>query len=316
MLKKIKLVMLIVITTLLACNTYAWETIKNDTVFGTTDKPVRMSWNHVNSHQYHIEIRFIVNSNNSTEVTYNIYDGDATEPTYTTTLDQTDIKHNNKWVLLGWYHSAFTGTIRVEIENTEGNLCIDAIRLSEHRCRETLIISNERDTNATYTGTWDTVPTGGYGDSYVISTGVATHIWTFNNLTVSNDILSFDYYFHHVENKVNTPIQNTSGYTIEEMLPKSGHYLFYSRTRTPFNAGALDNYSRSLLTSTNVSCRCEVSITDEMTEEEIRNLMYESGKHSLWVNTGMEETTLHMDCTRKAYWVYGYIAPPGQIVLE
>ncbi len=317
MLNKIRLLIYVLTITMLSvCNVYAWETIKYDTIFGTTDKPVKTAWNHINSNQYHIEARFIVAASNSAEVTYNIYDGDSTEPTYTTTLDQTDIKHNNKWVLLGWYHPAFTGTIRVEIANTEGNLCIDAVRLSTHHCEETIIISNERDDNSTYTGTWETVPTGGYDDSYVVSTGAATHTWTFNNLTVSNDKLSFDYYFHHVENEVNTPTKNTSEYNIEEMLPKSGHYIFYSRTRTAFNTGTLDNYSRDLLISKNVSCRCEVNITEEMTIEEIRNLMYESGQHSLWVNTSMEETTLHKDCTSKAYWVYGYIAPPGPIVLE
>ena len=316
MLNKIKLLTLTIIIMLLVSNVYAWETIKYDTMFGTTDKPVKLAWNHVHSNQYHIEVRFPVLSSNSTVVTYNIYDGDVLEPTYTTTIDQTDVENTDKWVLLGWYHPAFTGTIRVEVLNTTGNLCVDAVRFSNHHCKETLIISNERDDNVEYTGAWETITTGGYDDNYVVSDGSATHVWTFNDLDVSNDKLSFDYYLHQVETKVDTPIKNTDKYIVEEMLPKSGHYLLYIRTRVAFDEGQLDSYSRDFLVSTNTLRRCGVNITDEMTVEEIRSLMYEAGKNSEWINTSMEAHTLHNDCSKKAFWVYGHIAPPGPIVIE
>ena len=316
MLNKIKLLTLTAIIMLLVCNVYAWETIKHDTVFGTTDKPVKLAWNHDHSRQYHIEIRFPVLPSNSTEVTYNIYDGDAVEPNYTTTIDQTDVKNTDKWVLLGWYHPAFTGEIRVEVVSTEGNLCVDAVRLSNHHCKDTLIISNERDDNVGYTGTWETITTGGYDNNYVISIGGATHVWTFNNLDISNDKLSFDYYLHQVETKTDTSIKNTDKYMIEEMLPKSGHYLLYVRTKLAFDAGQLDNYSRDLLINRNMTGGCGVVITDNMSIEEIRNLMYEAGKNSDWINTSMEERTLHSDCSKKSFWVYGHIAPPGPITIE
>jgi len=294
-----------------------WAVEDYKTVFGTTDKPIKICWNHINSNQYHIEVRFIVTSTNSSEVTYNIYDGDSTTPTYTTTIDQTDETNNNKWVLLGWYNPAFTGTIRVEASNTTNNLCIDAVRLSHHHCDEqSLIISNERDDNAVYTGTWSLINTGGYDDSYVVSTGPANHVWTFNDLAISNSKLSFDYYFQQVETDRKTEIKNTDKYYVNEMLPRSGHYVFFNRTRTPFNTGELDSYNRATLESRNISSRCEVVVTDEMTDDELRNLMYEYGKHSVWVNTTMEETTLHMDCSRKKFWIYGHIAPPGQIIID
>ncbi len=317
MLNKIKLILLILILTLLLlCNVHAWETIKYDTVFGTTDKPVKLAWHHEHSNQYQIEVRFIVAPTNSTEVTYKVYDGDAAEPTYTTVIDQTDTEKNNKWVLLGWYHPSFTGTIRVEISNITGNLCVDAIRLSSHHCNESIIISNERDDNVEYTGVWEMVSAGGYDGVYAISNGTGTHVWTFNNLAISNSKLSFDYYLHQIETGINTSIKNTDKYMIEEMLPKSGHYLLYVRTKTEFSAGELDNCSRGLLISKNISCNCGVSITDEMTVQEIINLMYAAGKHSTWVNTSMEDKTLHSDCSKKSFWIYGHIAPPGPIVIE
>jgi len=317
MLNKIKLILLILISiVLLFCNVNAWETIKYDTVFGTTDKPIKLAWNHEHSNQYHIEIRFIVAPTNSKEVTYKVYDGDATKPTYTTVIDQTDIEKDNKWILLGWYHPSFTGIIRVEVSNITDNLCIDAIRLSRHYCKESLIISNERDDNVEYTGVWETINTGGYDGDYVVSNGIGTHVWTFTNLEISNGKLSFDYYLHQVETEINTNIKNTEKYMVEEMLPKSGHYLLYIRTKVEFNTGELDNLSRNLLISKNISCNCGVSITDEMTVEEIINSMYEAGKHSTWINTSMEDRTLHRDCSKKSFWIYGHIAPPGPIVIE
>ena len=209
MLNKIKLILLMSIA-LLACNVHAWETIKHDTVFGHTDKPVKWAWNNKNSNQYQIEIRFIVDITNSTQVTYKVYDGDSTNPTYTTIIDQTDIEKNNKWILVGWYHPTFTGTIRIEASNISGNLCVDAVRLSKHHCEDSLIISNERDANIEYTGTWETINTGGYDDAYVVSNGVGTHTWTFDNLVISNTKLSFDYYLHHIETETNTSIKNTT----------------------------------------------------------------------------------------------------------
>ena len=317
MIYKIKLVLLTLLLVVLpAYGICDWSVVKYDTVFGTTDKLIKIRWGHESSNQYHIEVRFIVAPTNSSEVTYNIYDGDATEPIYTTIMDQTDIEKNDKWVLLGWYHAAFTGTIRVEATNANSNLCIDAVRLSSHRCRDTIVISNERDDNTVFTGVWETISTGGYDGSYVVSNGIGTHVWTFNNLAISNNKLSFDYYFQQVETETNLAIKHTDQYTIEEMLPKSGHYIFFSRSRVPFNAGRLESYNRAHLININITCRCEVDITEEMTIEEIKNLMYESGKHSVWVNTSMEDITLHDDCSKKAFWVYGYIAPPGPIVLE
>ena len=317
MLNKIKLLFYIaVITIILACNIYAWETIKNDTVFGTTDKPITLSWSHEYSNQYHIEVRFIADPGNSTEVIYNIYDGDIVEPIYTTIIDQTDIEQSDKWILLGWYHPTSTGTIRIEVVNSSNNLCIDAIRLSKHHCKETLFLSNERDTNVGYTGVWETIDTGGYDDSYVISIGEATHAWTFDNLAVSNNKLSFDYYLYQVETKTSTIIKNTDKYMISESLPRSGHYLLYLRTKATFTEGYLDNYSRDGLIQKNILCRCGVDVSDQMNTEEIISLMYEAGKHSIWVNTSMEDRTLHSDCSKKSFWVYGYIAPPGPIVIK
>jgi len=176
MLNKIKLVLLSFFIMLLPIYGFCdWSVEDYKTVFGTTDKPVKIYWGHTDSNQYHIEVRFITAPTNSSEVTYNIYDGDdVITPTYTTTIDQTDENNNDKWILLGWYNSAFTGTIRVEASNITNNLCIDAIRLSLHHCDEqSLVISNERDDNVEYIGTWNMINTGGYDDSYVVSNGQA-----------------------------------------------------------------------------------------------------------------------------------------------
>jgi len=314
---KIKLIFLSFLFILIPIYGFCDWTIKDyRTVFGTTDKPVEIRWGHPNSNQFHIEVRFITVPTNSSEVTYNIYDGNNTTPIYTTVIDQTNVENNNKWILLGWYHPSFTGTTRVEVFNIENNVCIDAIRLSKHHCGETIVISNERDDNVEYTGTWETINTGGYDDSYVVSNGVASHVWTFNNLAISNNKLSFDYYFQQVETETNLAIKHTDQYTIEEMLPRSGHYIFFNRSRMPFNAGRLESYNRAHLINTNITCRCEVDITEEMTDEEIRVLMYESGKHSVWVNTTMKEITLHKDCSKKSFWLYGHIAPPGEIIIN
>lgn len=331
--KKINLILLFWL--LLVGFVYAgdWSPIKNRVLYtGTTDKPVNMAWGSNNSNHYSVQVWIpyrLVDGvpDGDTLVEYQIYDGQAL--IHTRVIDQSLEKYRDKWVSITTFaHSISSGNLRVVMtaDDVTKYAAAAAVRITTNPCEDpntgTRILVGGSGTSST--GVWtdaDTYYSGFYGlEIPQQSRGGSTYTWVFSNVSPPVTDISYEVYIKHFPSDSIYAFSNTSRCGIPIMLPKTGHYSAYVRTlKDCFESTELDGKTFEELVAliNEVDSKwvgalfyLDHGLATNVTELKLK--MLRACGASAWVSSIIAEQAM-VDCEHKAWWIYGYPAPPGPI---
>lgn len=153
-----------------------------------------------------------------------------------------------------------------------------------------------------------------YVTYYMLTSDQITIAWTNTN----EDLNMFDVYVERVEwNEVvkkHTNVEATE-YTIT--LPRAGLYIFMVRAKKALTTieivsiGGMDRVSLlQFIQDNNISDI--VGNTTELTDQQIKDAIIAAGRASTWA-----KSTTHgeVDGADRGWWVYGYLAKPGPIII-
>ena len=267
-----------------------WRAIDRVLYNGTTDSPISISWDAVDGKKL-VMIRFIYNTNNSNNVTYNVFDGNDLK--LSKTIDQTIEADAGKWMYVG-YCSTQNNSIRIITQRVT-----DAIKIC--------------------TGVCDTEP-------IILTEGVVNednYIWTFPFLAANDLRVDYELYLYDTMKDMKVCAINTSNCSVKVILPRTGFYIVYARSHRAVSNTEIDmwaTWSKEDLLSlieqrTFRDARDYIKNYPNATQEDLYSIIIEKGETSEWINSTLEAFSL-VDCEQKAWWMYGHIAAPGGITIE
>ncbi len=294
-----------------------WQKETYATYYGTTDNPITISWD-ASTPEYTIHIWFTGHSNRDNSVTYEVYDN--TEVIDTVVVDQSNFGIASQWYALGSGYSITSGILKVTLITDSENSCsADAVRVSEGICDSTGIIIDNGDSGTSFTGSWS-VSEGEnpYGSNSVYGTDGETYTWEFSGLAPSIEGIVYEYYINSVERGFNYLNNTTTNTQAVLTIPKAGHYFFHVRGTLALTVDEIDYLQvmdRVQLQSFISEYGCEVTVTANMSDEDIRTAIVDSGKKSDWAVTN-DIDSIATCIGEDVFWIYGTLAPPGPIVIE
>jgi len=298
----------------------AWEEQRQMTRFGTSDQPIQIRWTIDSAKYYQVFVWFTYHANRDQSVTYEIYDD--TSVVYTEVIDQRDASLSNKWLQLGWMHPVYSGNIKVKVicDNTDNSVSADAVKITNNACVSDGIIIDNGDTGTSYNGSWQvSEATNPYGTDSVYGNAVGEDYTWQASVTPTVEGYYCEYYLQHIERNVSLPIQNIGDtFKIDLQLPRSGHYIINIRAARSFSQPELDDLQSmdiTQLTEFVTAWNCDVLITPQMTEQEIRDAIIVSGSKGGWSNPTMSESSYNDDCSYEPWWIYTHVAPVGPIII-
>ena len=267
-----------------------WKAYDNVLYKGTTDKNITVEWGAIDNRKL-VMIRYKYNTTNSNAVVYNIYDGNDLK--LTKTIDQTVQADADKWLYIG-YCSTQNNQIRVVTEGTT-----DAIKLCKDVCDENPTTLNEG----------------------VLSDNVYT--WTFAGLSRNIPRVDYEFYLFNIEREFKVCSGRTSKCRITIKLPRTGFYVAHIRSHQSVSEEEIASWSTwtkealmSILPNRNFrDVNDYVKDHPDISLDNLRNMMIETGGTSEWVNSTMPAFG-QVDCRSRAWWIYGHVAAPGQVVVK
>ncbi len=304
-----------------------WTPIKDRTLYtGETDRPINTAWDSTNSRHHNVQVWIPYRDDADTEVEYEIYDGDTLK--YTAIIDHSLDKYRGRWVTITKVAlPILSGELKIVMTANDSTkyAIVDAVRLSYSPCEvpENGIIKIIGEEGTSSTGLWSITDTSS-GDHYSSTlpriSNNGTYTWEFSNVATPITDISYDAYIRHFPSNTIYAFSNTSKCGLPIMIPKTGHYSFYARTlKDCFENTELDGKTFEEL----------VALVNEADSKWVGALFYlEHGFvidadglrfkmlgacwASTWVTSIIAEQAM-VDCEHKAWWIYGYPAPPGPI---
>ncbi len=318
--KKIIISILFLVSILLftSFNAYSeWELKTHPTYFGTTDIPVNIRWI-ASENYYQVFIWFTYSLDRSNNVEYEIYNDTVLLDTII--VDQSDETIANDWHQIGWYFPCISGKLKVKVKptNNDGTVCADAIKVSSNICNdEGIIVDNDSGISI---GTWttSTINTAYNTNSLVTSSSNSEFTWEIDNLIPSTSAYKYEYYILHKRYNRKYLESSSNNHQVFFTLPRTGHYVFYIRSVMILNTEEIElinTSSRSELIDYIDSHGFEVSNPELLSDTELKQAMIDSGMKSDWSTSEMNDRGL-VDCQETGWWVYGYPAPVGPIIIN
>lgn len=153
-----------------------------------------------------------------------------------------------------------------------------------------------------------------YVTYYMLTSEQITVAWTNTN----EGLNTFDVYVERVEwNEVVTKYMNIEATEYAITLPRAGLYIFMVRAKkalTTIEIASINGMDRASLLQfiqdNNISDI--VGDTTELADQQIKESVIAAGRASTW-----SKSTTHgeVDGVDKGWWVYGYLAKPGPIII-
>jgi len=152
---------------------------------------------------------------------------------------------------------------------------------------------------------------------------VTYYMLTSENITIAwnntaEGVTTFDVYIERVEwNEVVKKHTNVEATEYTTTLPRAGLYIFMVRAKKALTSAEIvtvNGMDRAALLKfiqdNNISDI--VGNTTELTDQQIKDAIVSAGRASIWA-----KSTTHgkVDGVDKGWWVYGYIAKPGPIII-
>lgn len=153
-----------------------------------------------------------------------------------------------------------------------------------------------------------------YVTYYMLTSDQITLAWTNTN----EGLNIFDVYIERVEwNEIVKKHINVEATEYTITLPRAGLYIFMVRAKkalTTVEIASINGMDRAALLQfiqdNNISDI--VGNTTELTDQQIKDAIIAAGRASIWA-----KSTTHgeVDGADRGWWVYGYLAKPGPIVI-
>lgn len=312
-----------------------WTPIKDRVLHtGTTDKPVKVRWDSDQSRHFYVQAWIpFYETMADPKVTYKVYDNQTELSTLE--IDQTDKKHNNRWVSISQMAVPIsTGTLKIvlNVANSNKYAAASAVRIIYNGCEDkangTQILGQATGTNST--GAWSDAG-GNFLHKFGTGTprkamGSATYTWTFNGVTSPSDTITYDIYIKQFPTNQIYAYSNISTCGMNITIPRTGHYVFHTRTLdglTGINDTTLNGKSyQELVDMINSQTQWKCSkiylehrlIKPNNNADALRAAMRKAAECSDWVES-IDPTNSLVDCERAGWWVYGYPAPVGPIII-